>query len=262
MAVAWTKTKVGSASAEVIVRDPVVALATLPRFLALERSSQLSSRSTMSRVKSGLYQLTLSPRTGLSRLPRAVAAPHDPSQTRASALADVSDQRARASDAADVALKTDWSRAQDCAQTLALECRARHARTSIAASCGNAGARRSLIPRPERSCRRISLPGTGGVSRSRFARLTGINAAGSLQALDRYPYGCSEQTRQPRAAATLCQQARRPGVACVRYRHGRTAFNRAIERFAGAAGFERRFRSLVGRQMRTMCGCMPSSPIF
>ena len=33
MAVAWSKDKVGKASGDVIVRDPVVLTATLPRFL-------------------------------------------------------------------------------------------------------------------------------------------------------------------------------------------------------------------------------------
>ncbi len=35
MAAAWSKTKVAHASKDVIVRDPVVAEATLPRFLNL-----------------------------------------------------------------------------------------------------------------------------------------------------------------------------------------------------------------------------------
>ena len=35
MVAAWTKSKVGSASADVIIRDPVVVQATLPRFLSL-----------------------------------------------------------------------------------------------------------------------------------------------------------------------------------------------------------------------------------
>ena len=33
MAVAWSKDKVGKASGDVVVRDPVVLTATLPRFL-------------------------------------------------------------------------------------------------------------------------------------------------------------------------------------------------------------------------------------
>ena len=41
MAVAWSKTKVGHASKDVIARDPVVVSGTLPRFLAVGDSSQL-----------------------------------------------------------------------------------------------------------------------------------------------------------------------------------------------------------------------------
>ena len=41
MAVAWSKTGVGQASADVLVRDPVVVTASLPRFLAPGDSSRL-----------------------------------------------------------------------------------------------------------------------------------------------------------------------------------------------------------------------------
>ena len=41
MAVAWSKSKVGSAESDVIVRDPVVVTATLPRFLDLGDRSQV-----------------------------------------------------------------------------------------------------------------------------------------------------------------------------------------------------------------------------
>ena len=40
-AIAWSKTKVGAASADVIVRDPVVVTATLPRFLDIGDRSRL-----------------------------------------------------------------------------------------------------------------------------------------------------------------------------------------------------------------------------
>ena len=43
-AVAWTKDKVGSAQADVTVRDPVVVSATLPRFLDVGDRSQMSCR--------------------------------------------------------------------------------------------------------------------------------------------------------------------------------------------------------------------------
>ena len=41
MAIAWSKTKVGSAEATVVVRDPVVVTATLPRFLNIGDRSQM-----------------------------------------------------------------------------------------------------------------------------------------------------------------------------------------------------------------------------
>jgi alpha-2-macroglobulin len=40
MAVAWTKTKAGGASTDVIIRDPVVVQVTAPRFLSLGDRSQ------------------------------------------------------------------------------------------------------------------------------------------------------------------------------------------------------------------------------
>ena len=55
MAVAWTKTKVGSASKDVIVRDPVVVQATLPRFLALGDRSRLHLQIRQCRRAGGDY---------------------------------------------------------------------------------------------------------------------------------------------------------------------------------------------------------------
>ncbi len=42
MAIAWSKTAVGQASADVLVRDPVVVAASLPRFMALGDSSRIA----------------------------------------------------------------------------------------------------------------------------------------------------------------------------------------------------------------------------
>ena len=59
MAVAWTKDKVGQASTDVIVRDPVVMTATLPRFLR-RRPLLGSSRSRQCRRPARRYSITLS----------------------------------------------------------------------------------------------------------------------------------------------------------------------------------------------------------
>jgi len=51
MAVAWSKDKVGHASGDVIVRDPVVLTATLPRFLLTGDQARSASISIMSKVR-------------------------------------------------------------------------------------------------------------------------------------------------------------------------------------------------------------------
>jgi alpha-2-macroglobulin len=57
MAVAWTKTKAGSASADVIVRDPVVVQASAPRFLSLGDRPQFHVQIDNVEGKSGDYAL-------------------------------------------------------------------------------------------------------------------------------------------------------------------------------------------------------------
>jgi alpha-2-macroglobulin len=69
MAVAWTKTKAGSASTEVIVRDPVVALVTAPRFLALGDRPQFSVEIENVEGKPGDYALDLDVTGPLSAAP-------------------------------------------------------------------------------------------------------------------------------------------------------------------------------------------------
>ena len=59
MAVAWSKTKVGSAEATVIVRDPVVVTATLPRFLDLGDRSQMHVDIDNVEGEAGDYRLDL-----------------------------------------------------------------------------------------------------------------------------------------------------------------------------------------------------------
>jgi uncharacterized protein YfaS (alpha-2-macroglobulin family) len=60
MAVAWSKTKVGHASSDVIVRDPVVLAETLPRFLALGDKSYLRFDLLNSEALSGEYTFDIS----------------------------------------------------------------------------------------------------------------------------------------------------------------------------------------------------------
>ena len=59
MAAAWSKAKVGSAEAEVIVRDPVVVAGTLPRFLSLGDRSQMHIDIDNVEGEAGDYKLDL-----------------------------------------------------------------------------------------------------------------------------------------------------------------------------------------------------------
>ena len=59
MAVAWSKDKVGHASADVVVRDPVVVTATLPRFLLMGDKSTLRLDLDNVEGETGDYQITV-----------------------------------------------------------------------------------------------------------------------------------------------------------------------------------------------------------
>ena len=78
MAVAWSKDKVGHGTADVVVRDPVVLTATLPRFLLPGDHRACSSTSTMSKARRATMRsrsppLTRSP-SGAGRAAEAHAA--------------------------------------------------------------------------------------------------------------------------------------------------------------------------------------------
>ncbi|KAA0691432.1 hypothetical protein DTW90_28440 [Neorhizobium sp. P12A] len=66
MAVAWSKTGVGHASTDVIIRDPVVVTASLPKFLAPGDKSQLLLEVTDTDAPPGTYQLQVSSNSDVS----------------------------------------------------------------------------------------------------------------------------------------------------------------------------------------------------
>src|SRR4051795_3233007 len=59
MASAWSKTRVGYAQQDVVIRDPVVVQATLPRFLSLGDQSRFHVQIDSVEGKSGRYALDL-----------------------------------------------------------------------------------------------------------------------------------------------------------------------------------------------------------
>ncbi|QXX76413.1 alpha-2-macroglobulin [Methylovirgula sp. HY1] len=186
MAVAWSKTKVGGASKDVIVRDPVVVQATLPRFLALGDRSQLTLDINNVEGAAGDYVVDVA-----AQGPIAIAANalHKrlklaTGQRRTLALPLTAAGIGRA----DLNIKLSGPNLA-VAQDLAIKIEPGTSELY----------RRMVRPLPPGESVSLSsdllaefLPGTGRISVS-VSPLTGINVAALLQALDRYPYGCSEQ---------------------------------------------------------------------
>ena len=186
MAAAWTKTKAGSASAEVIVRDPVVALVTAPRFLALGDRSQFSAEIDNVEGKPGDYALDLDIAGPLLAAPDVL---HRTFKLDAGARKSLTiPVTATAVGRAFVDLKLTGP-GLALPQTLALD---------VSPGTSNLYRRsvRSLAPGESLTLSRDLVadfvPGTGGVSLA-VSSLAGIDVPALLQALDRYPYGCSEQ---------------------------------------------------------------------
>ncbi len=187
MAVAWSKTKVGSAEATVIVRDPVVVTATLPRFLDLGDRSQMHVDIDNVEGETGDYRLDLDihgPLTAAADdLTRTVtlAAHQRASVTMPIAAAGVG--------TATLDLKIVGP-GMTATQRLPL---------GVAAGAPDIY-RRAIHPLPPGASATVSddliadfVPSTGSISVA-ASPFGALDAPAVLQALERYPYGCSEQT--------------------------------------------------------------------
>jgi uncharacterized protein YfaS (alpha-2-macroglobulin family) len=187
MAVAWTKAKAGSASADVIIRDPVAVQATAPRFLSLGDRSQLHVEIDNVEGKPGDYALDVELAGPLS--------------AEAGALQRKFKLEAGARKALTIPISaTGIGRA---GLTLKLTGPGISAPQMLAFDVAPGTAnlyRRSVQTLAPGASITISndiladfTRGTGAVSVA-VSSLAGIDVPALLQALDRYPYGCTEQT--------------------------------------------------------------------
>ncbi len=187
MAVAWSKTRTGSAEADVIVRDPVVAQASLPRFLALGDQSRLNLRLDNVEGAAGLYKVTLD-------LNGPIAA------EEADLQKDVR-LAAGASASIDIPLHATGVGPATIDITLTGPNFESTQKLAINVEAGTSElVQRSIHPLQPGESLALShdllvgfVPGTGAVSVT-AAPLAGVDVAGLIQALDTYPFGCSEQT--------------------------------------------------------------------
>ena len=186
MAVAWSKDKIGQATTDVTVRDPVVLTATLPRFLLPGDRSTVHLDLANVEGQPGDYTIALS-------TAEAIIAGAGATQTltlRAGARGAI-DVSITANAAGSGTVKVSVTGPPGFALERSYELAVRPPAQILA--------RRTVKPIAKGDSLTLSsdmfadlVPGTGAVSISVGAS-TALDAAGLLAALDRYPYRCSEQ---------------------------------------------------------------------
>ena len=186
MAVAWTATKLGRATIDVTVRDPVVLTATLPRFLLNGDHGTLSMDIDNVEGQAGDYSVSVKASgpvkvSGNPDVSLKLAAKQRSSTTLGLDAAGVGTAQF------DVDIKGPSGLA--LARHYALDVKPA---TQVLArrSVQTLAKGESLTLTPDMFTDLV--PGTGTVSLS-AGLSTALDAATILQALDRYPYGCSEQ---------------------------------------------------------------------
>jgi len=186
MAVAWSKDKVGKASGDVTVRDPVVLSATLPRFLLT--GDQGTLRLDLDNVEgpAGEYKVTVKTDGPLAVGQGTQTIPLNGKQRFGVNLPI----NASAVGIGNVAVQVSGPNGFDMQRSYTL---AAKPSTQILT-------RRTVRSIAKGESLSISsdlfadlVPGTGGVQVS-VGPSTALDVAALLKALDRYPYGCSEQT--------------------------------------------------------------------
>ena len=186
MAVAWSKDKIGHATADVTVRDPVVLTATLPRFLLPGDRSSVHIDLDNVEGQAGDYTITTSTTDAIIAGAGATQTLTLRAKQRGSAVVPLT-----ADAAGNGAVKVSVTGPAGFALQRNFVLAVRPPAQILA--------RRTVKPIAKGESLTLSsdmfadlVPGTGSVSISVGAS-TALDAAALLAALDRYPYRCSEQ---------------------------------------------------------------------
>ena len=186
MAVAWTSTKLGRATSDVIVRDPVVLTATLPRFLLNGDKGTMSFDLDNVEGAAGDYTINVKSTGPVKVTGNPVTTVKLAAKQRTS-MALALDAGGAGTANLDVDIKGP--------NGLTL---ARHYALDVKAAT-QVLARRSIRTLAKGESLTLTsdmfsdlVQGTGSVSLS-VSLSTALDAATILKALDRYPHGCSEQ---------------------------------------------------------------------
>ena len=184
MAVAWSKDKVGHASTDVIVRDPVVLSATLPRFLLPGDRSSVHLDLDNVEGPAGDYTIAVTSADALSASATQKLALR--AKERGGATVPLT---ATSAGAGAVRVKVTGPGGFGLERSFALT--VRPPAQILARRTVKAIAKGESVTLASDLFADL-VPGTGAVSVS-VGSLAAFDAAGLLAALDRYPYRCSEQ---------------------------------------------------------------------
>lgn len=208
-AVAWTNTAVGNAQSDVIIRDPVVITAAMPKFMAPDDQAQLRLDIANTDGPAGQYTLSVAG-TGVV----SVAQGQEP----ASLKLDKGQKahltlplQAQKAGIAELTVQLTHESGLSISQDLILPVRASslpvttRQEVTLAASNGSVVIDRNLLTGQRLDDASVSI---------NVSHVAGFDVPAMLSALDRYPYGCTEQTTS-RAMPLLYMRelARQAGLA-------------------------------------------------
>jgi hypothetical protein len=188
MAMAWSAHGVGHAVSDLLVRDPVVVATALPRFLAPGDRSRLLVNLAQVEGPPGAVALSIATAGGHTRIPPEAATPTLTLSAAGRAQLSVPIEAIGVGDdTLTIGLRTPDGR--DLLKTLTVPVRSNAPSTSSTRL-------RNLLPgdelRLDADALSDRLPGTGSLLLS-IGGTGRLDVAGLLMALDRYPYGCTEQ---------------------------------------------------------------------
>ncbi len=186
MAVAWSKDKVGKAVGEVIIRDPVVLTATLPRFLLVGDNGSMNLELDNVEGQPGDYRIAVSPEGGVAIGERASQTVRLNAKQRVSVSMPLNPSRV-----GDTQVNVRISGPGNFLIERAFALNVKPAtQVLVRRTVKPIGKGESLTLSPDLFTDLV--PGSGGVALSVGASVA-LDAATLLKALDRYPHGCSEQ---------------------------------------------------------------------
>ena len=186
MAVAWSKDKIGKATTDVVVRDPVVLTATLPRFLLPGDRSTLHLDLDNVEGQAGDYAIAVSTTDAVTAGAGAAQKLTLAAKQRGAASVPVT-ASAAGSGTVKVSVSGPGGFALERSYGLTVRPPAQIIARRTVQSIANGS---SLTVSSDLFADLV--PGTGAVSIS-VGNFAALDAASLLAALDRYPYRCSEQ---------------------------------------------------------------------